>query len=143
MRSDDQSWRGRGRGMRVEARALSARLTGLLRDAYSPPDDPRYWDDLQARIMARVQPGLAAARVSAGVRAGWGMAFSAWARAGLAAACLAAVAAGIAAWHSRTTEARVAYETVLGGPAAVPTLNATRFINVSEQEATEVYVISH
>jgi len=74
---------------------------------------------------------------------GWQAAFSVWARAGLAAACAAAIAAGVAAWSSRNMEARVAYETVLDGPTDVPVLSDSRFLNVSEQEATARYVLSH
>jgi hypothetical protein len=114
-------------------------VSRLLRDAYAPPDDAAYWDRLEARVMASLQqPAPAWAAVS-----GWSAAFGAWARAGLAAACAAAIAAGVAAWTSRNTEARVAYETVLEGPTAVPVLTDSRFINVSEREATARYVLSH
>ena len=52
-----------------------------------------------------------------GAAEGWGAAFHAWARAGLAAACLAAVAGeSVAAWNSRDMEARVAYEAVVDVP---------------------------
>jgi hypothetical protein len=113
-------------------------VTRLLRDAYALPDDPAYWDRLEARIMARIAPTPAWAVT------GWPAAFSVWARAGLAAACAAAVAAGVAAWTSRNLEARVAYETVLEGPTAVfPVLSDSPFINVSEREATARYVLSH
>ena len=123
-----------GPGGRSPTAALVSRL---LRDAYAPPDDSAYWDRLEARVMAHVQPA------SGWVATGWSAAFGAWGRAGLAAACAAAIAASVAAWTSSNTEARVAYETVLDGPAAVPILADSRFINVSEQEATARYVLSH
>jgi hypothetical protein len=110
----------------------------LLRDAYAPPADPAYWDQLEARIMARVQMGT-------GRRAtrSWPAAFNVWARAGVAAACAAVIAAGVATWSTRKTEARVAYETVIEVPAALPVQSETRFIDVSESEATARYVLSH
>lgn len=115
----------------------SALVSRLLRDVYAPPEDPAFWDRLEARVMAAAQP----APLWSGSR--WPAAFRAWARAGLAAACAAAAAAGVAAWTSHATEARVAYETVLDRSAADPVLADTRFINVSEQEATARYVLSH
>ena len=116
----------------------SALVARLLQESYAAPDDPAYWDHLEARIMGRLPQPAAAWAVT-----GWPTAFRAWANAGLAAACAAAVAAGVAAWTSHNTEARVAYETVLEGPTAVPVLADTRFINVSEREATARYVLSH
>jgi hypothetical protein len=110
----------------------------LLRDAYAAPEDPAFWDRLEGRIMASVQQPAPAWTVM-----GWPAAFQMWARAGLAAACAAAIAAGVAAWTSHTMESRVAFETELAGPTAVPVLADSRFINVSEQEATARYVLSH
>jgi hypothetical protein len=114
----------------------AALVTRMLRDAYAVPDDPAFWDGLEARIMASAHP----APTWGG---GWQAAFRAWARAGVAAACAAAAAAGVAAWTSHNTEARVAYETVLDRSTGDPVLADTRFINVSEQEATARYVLSH
>jgi hypothetical protein len=114
-----------------------ALMLRLLRDAYAAPEDPAYWDRLEARIVARLHPA------QGWTMDAWSAAFGAWARAGLAAACAAVLAAGLAAWTSRNTEARVAYETVLEGSAAVPVITNSRFINVSVQEATERYVLSH
>lgn len=115
-----------------------ALVTRLLRDVYGTPEDPAFWERLEERIMARVPTSAPA--WSGG---GWAAAFRVWARAGVAAACAAALAAGVAAWTSRNTEARVAYETVLDRPTADPVLADSRFINVSEQEATARYVLSH
>jgi hypothetical protein len=112
-------------------------LEHLLREAYAAPLDQRYWDHLESRIMARVQLG-------AGWPAkGWTAAFGVWARAGLAAAGLAAVAAGLATWSTRDVEARVAYETVLDVPSALPVQADTRFIDVSDRDASVRYVLSH
>jgi hypothetical protein len=113
-------------------------LTRLLREAYAPPDDLHYWDRLEARIMAGIR-----GRTDRGAPDGWAAAFQAWARAGLAAACIAAVAAGAAAWASRDTAARVAYEAVVDVPTPAVVQTDSRFINVSEREATGRYVFSH
>jgi|HubBroStandDraft_5_1064220.scaffolds.fasta_scaffold142849_2 hypothetical protein len=113
-------------------------LTRLLREAYASPDDPHYWNRLEARIMAGVR-----GQTGRGGAEGWGAAFHAWARAGLAAACLAAVAGGVAAWNSRDMEARVAYEAVVDVPTPAVVQSDSRFINVSEREATGRYVFSH
>jgi hypothetical protein len=114
----------------------------LLREAYAPPDDVRYWGRLEARIMAGVR-GHAARGAIGGAIDGWAAAFHAWARAGLAAACLATLAGGFAAWSSRDTEARVAYEAVVDVPTPVVVQSDNRFIDVSEREATGQYVFSH
>jgi hypothetical protein len=113
-------------------------LTRLLREAYASPDDPHYWSRLEARIMAGVRN-----QTGRGAADGWAAAFHAWARAGLAAACLAAVAGGVAAWSGRDMEARVAYEAVVDVPTPAVVQSDGRFINVSEREATGQYVFSH
>jgi hypothetical protein len=113
-------------------------LTRLLREAYAPPDDVHYWGRLEARIMAGVRGQAARDAID-----GWAGAFKVWARAGLAAACLAALAGGFAAWSGRDIEARVAYEAVVDVPAPTVVQADNRFINVSEREATGQYVFSH
>ena len=113
-------------------------LTRLLRDAYAPPDDLPYWDRLEARIMAGIR-----GHADRGAVDGWGAAFQVWARAGLAAACIVALAAGAAAWSSRGTAARVAYEAIVDVPTPAVVQTDSRFINVSEREATGRYVFSH
>jgi hypothetical protein len=113
-------------------------LERLLREAYAAPADAAYWDELETRIMARVQPIVGRRPVTV-----WTAGFGVWARAGMAAACAAAVAAGLATWSINKTEARVAYETVLDVRPALPVQSDTRFIDVSDQEATSRYVLSH
>ena len=115
----------------------SALVSRLLRDTYALPQDQAFWDRLESRIMSNVQPMPVWSSI------GWPAAFRAWARAGLAAACAAALAAGVAAWTSRNIEARVAYESVLDREYAVPVFADSRFINVSEREASARYVLSH
>ena len=128
----------RRRGPADGRRRPGPSLGRLLREAFAAPDDPRYWDRLEARIMAGVRW-----HSRAGSAERWTTAFSAWARAGLAAAGIAAVAAGAAAWTTRDTAARVAYETVVDVPTSLPVQMDSHIINVSEQEATVRYVFSH
>jgi hypothetical protein len=138
--TDDRVGPGsRGWGRRRAAdpgRSLPA-LTRLLRQAFATPEDPAYWERLEARIMAGVRRHASATPADH-----WAAAFNAWTRAGVAAAGIAALAAGLAAWSTRDTGSRVAYETVLDMPTA-PVQTDTRFIDVSEQEATVRYVFSH
>lgn len=113
-------------------------LTRLLREVYAAPEDANYWVRLEARIMAGVRSQAGRNSID-----GWAAAFHSWARAGLAAACLAAVAGGVAAWSGRDLEARVAYEAVVDVPTPAVVQSDGRFINVSEREATGQYVFSH
>jgi hypothetical protein len=130
------TWRGL-RDVSLHRSPAQTTIERLLREEYMAPSDPKYWDQLEARIMARVHPtaGRPASR--------WPAAFRIWARAGLAAAGVAAVAAGVATWSTRNTAGRIAYETVLDVPSGIPVPSDTRFIDVSEQEATVRYVLSH
>ena len=149
MRDDDRTDSGRpparsaGRRGAPGGRLPSGpSLTRLLREVYASPDDVHYWNRLEARIMAGVR-GQAGRGTIGGAIDGWAAAVHAWARAGLAAACLAAVAGGIAAWTGRDTEARVAYEAVVDVPTPAVVQSDSRFIDVSEHEATGRYVFSH
>jgi len=100
---------------------LPPRVVRALREMYGPPLDPAYWDQLHRRVLSRV----ARERVAGGTGIGsfvsydpWGLAFRAWAKAGLIAAGIAVLCVGAATWHSRSADARAAYETVLTTPAA-------------------------
>jgi len=117
----------------------SALVTRLLSDHYAAPEDQAYWDKLESRIMKNVA-AEAAGRRDVG---NWSTAFRLWFRAGVAAACLAASGAGVAAWSSRHTEARVAYTAILDSPAPTPVIATTYPSNVSEREAAVQYVLSH
>jgi hypothetical protein len=131
-------WTLAHRGSSDHDRGAGPSVARLLREIYAAPSDPRYWDRLEARIVAGVRQ-----HAVAGAWDAWAAAFGAWARAGLAAAGLAVLASGVAAWTSHDTESRVAYETVLDVRPPVPVLSDTRFIDVSEREATARYVFSH
>lgn len=79
-------------------------LHGALRAEYASPDSEQYWAMLERRIMTRIGTD--------GVREWWSY-FAAWSRAGLAAAALALLAAGIATWQSNKAQEQVAVREVL------------------------------
>src|SRR5271167_5040292 len=83
-----------------------------LRELYAAPRDPRYWDRLETRIMWRVSAATAAAE-------DWAESLRGWSRVGLAAATIVAAMLGAVAWHQRTGEAQLAYESVLESSAPV------------------------
>jgi hypothetical protein len=109
-------------------------ITSLLRSAYQAPQDPSYWEGLEARIMSRVT----------GARpAEWWDVLAQWTRAGLLAAGVAAVAALAAAWQTRAAEARVAYEVVAKTPPVLPGQRAAHTAGASEREAALRYVTAY
>ncbi len=67
-------------------------LFAALRAEYNQPSDSSYWAFLERRIMGRI--------TSEGAREWWSY-FPAWSRVGLAAAALALLVAGVAAWQTR------------------------------------------
>jgi hypothetical protein len=100
---------------------LPPRVIRALRAMYGPPLDPAYWDLLHRRVLASVAAERVAGRGGIGVFVSadpWGLAFRAWAGAGLVAAGIAALCVGAATWRSRAADVQVAYETVLTTPAA-------------------------
>ena len=107
-------------------------VTRFLRERYAAPADPSYWEGLESRIVARL---LAEGDV-------WWAPYARWTRAGLVAAGLAAVLAGLALARSREAEARLAYETVVETPRALPAQIATGTGELSPREATLRYVIT-
>ena len=103
-----------------------------LRERYRAPSDPAYWEALERRIMARVRSEPLE----------WWHAFGDWAGAGLAAAGLAALLAGLA-WReqARGAEARMAWESVIDTSPAATVAGAPR--PATDREATIRYLISH
>lgn len=73
-------------------------LHEVLSAEYAAPSGD-YWATLERRIMARIR--------NEGVREWWSY-LAAWSRAGLAAAALALLAAGIAAWQAHKTHESIA-----------------------------------
>ena len=80
-------------------------LARLLAPLYAAPADEAYWNDLHARILRRVRHGAE--------DGAWWVVLSHWARAGAAAAVLAAALAGALLLQHQATEARLAYEAML------------------------------
>jgi len=106
-------------------------LTRALRAIYARPDDVRFWDELERRIMARVREE----------EFGWWQPFRNWVGVGLAAAGLAGLAAGLALVHEHDVEARVAYETIVETPRTLAQQLATGTVTVPTRDATLQYLI--
>lgn len=109
-------------------------LTEALREHYAAPSDPGYWSALEARILARVARG--------GHAEGWWSALAEMARPALAAAAILVLVAGAAVVHTRSIDAREAYESVIS--AAPPSIEtAARTSSVPDGDATIDYILSH
>jgi hypothetical protein len=107
-------------------------ITRALRRLYAPPADAGYWSGLERRIMARI----------ADEALSWWEPFGSWVRAGVAAACAAAVLMGIAWSRAHDEEAQVAYETVIETPRTLPQQIAIEAGTLPAREATLQYVLS-
>ena len=84
--------------------------TRALRAEYAAPDD-RYWDGLEARVMAAVSRAAAASQAPIE----WWQALVGWTRPALAAAAVVLVAAGAAMLQARDARAHVAFQAVIDG----------------------------
>lgn len=102
-----------------------------FRALYAAPEDPRYWDGLEARIVAAVRGGAAATGAVTGAVTGamravpaaaveWWHALARWARPALAAAGVTLAVAGAALLEARASadasRAHSAFRAVLGQP---------------------------
>jgi hypothetical protein len=79
-------------------------IRAKLGEIYAVPADPAYWADLQVRVLARIadsDPGL------------WWLFLGRWARAGIVAAAVALMIAGIASVVTSEAENRLAYRSVM------------------------------
>lgn len=125
-------WTGRS-GEEPDENAVDETVIRALRGLYAAPGGESYWDGLEARIMAQV----ASERGSI-----WPL-IARWAPAGLVAAAVALVMAGMTLYRASTREASVAYEAAVRGaaPMAVQTVSARPGTPV--REATFEYVITH
>jgi hypothetical protein len=120
-----------------ELTTLDAQTARTLRAIYAAPRDPRYWDRLETRIMWRVAAAASTAE-------DWASAFRACSRVGLAAAAVVAAVLGVVAWHQRTGEAQLAFETVLESPAPVALQVRDRPIDTTAPDAASFqYVVGH
>lgn len=100
-----------------------------LRSLYAAPAGDGYWNELEARIMARV----------ADVELGWWTELDRWVRPALAAAAVLLVAAGIAMYRARQTEADIAADQMLSAPP-VPAATAIRPALQDDREARIRYL---
>ncbi|MGH7618083.1 MAG: hypothetical protein ACREPM_12710 [Gemmatimonadaceae bacterium] len=86
-----------------------------LRSMYAAPAGEAYWNELEARIMARV----------ADVELGWWTELDRWVRPALVAAAALLLAAGVAMFRARQDESDLAVENMLASPS-VPVSTAIR-----------------
>ncbi|MEO7085346.1 MAG: hypothetical protein ABI442_15810 [Gemmatimonadaceae bacterium] len=95
-----------------------------LRSVYAAPTGDAYWNELQARIMARV----------ADVELDWWTELDRWFRPALAAAAVLLLAAGAAMFYAHQTEANIAVDTMLNAPV-VPAATTIRPSLQDDREA--------
>jgi len=114
-----------------------------MQQIYAAPDDPAYWSDLQVRILARIadsDPGL------------WWVFLGKWSRAGVVAAALALMAAGIASVVTQQADDAFAYSVLDDGMPVVTAPSVTvpgttlervsSMVGLTENEAAVRYVLS-
>ena len=94
--------------MRGPALVRDDDLTNELRAIVAPPSEPGYWDQLEARIMARIERGQEEGR--------WWALSERMYRLGMMAAGLILILAGSVYLRSRAVETRMAYESVIETP---------------------------
>jgi hypothetical protein len=109
-----------------------AELTNALRAHYAAPAEERYWDALEARIVAHVARGD-------DVRAWWSE-LGDMTRPGLVAAAALILAAGAAMAHSRQTEAANAYASVIAPSAAA--IEPSRAASVGDGDVVIRYLLT-
>jgi hypothetical protein len=95
-----------------------------LRALFEPPAGEPYWNDLEARIMARITE----------VDLGWWAELDRWVRPALVAAALLVFAAGVAMFRAHQIETEAAYESILT-PSPVPVETVVRPTLEGEREA--------
>ena len=108
-------------------------LYAALRAEYNQPSDSSYWAFLERRIMGRI--------TSEGAREWWSY-FPAWSRAGLAAAALALLVAGVAAWQTRKAQDVAAWNELLESPNEMPIIESAGGERTRQREATLRYLIA-
>ncbi len=107
-------------------------LHAALRREYAAPTDDGYWVALERRILSRITAEAA--------REWWSF-FPSWSRAGLAAAALALLVAGVAAWQTRKAQERVAWHELLA-PDEMPIIESAGYDRATRREATLRYLMS-
>ena len=109
-----------------------AELTNALRALYAAPADDRYWDALEARILAHV------ARGDEGTM--WWGELVEMARPGLVAAAALILAATLAMARSEQLEARNAYGSVIAVPSSLEA--SSRAASLGDGDMALHYLIS-
>jgi len=107
-------------------------VTRELRALYVAPAGEPYWNELEARIMARITE----------VDLGWWAELDRWARPALLAAAVLVLAAGVAMFRARQVETRTAYEHILT-PSPVPVETVIRPTLEGDREASLRDVVGH
>ena len=110
-----------------------AMLTRMLRAMFAPPGDEAYWSRLEASIMARVTGDAGTS---------WWSIVAGWVPAGVAAAAIALLVAGLALTQARTAERQIAYEQAIRGSAPVTIQTVVRPSTMSERDATLQLVLT-
>jgi hypothetical protein len=100
-----------------------------LRSLYAAPAGDAYWNELEARIMARV----------ADVELGWWTELDRWVRPALLAASALLLAAGVAMFRAHQDESEIAVDSMLASPS-VPVSTAIRPSLESDREARIRYL---
>lgn len=105
-------------------------VTRGLRELYAAPADDAYWNELEAKVMARITR----------LDLGWWAELGQWARPALVAAVLLIVAASLAMVHARQDDTQIAYENILT-PTPVPVETAVRPMLQNDRDATLRFVL--
>jgi hypothetical protein len=109
-------------------------VSAKLGELYAAPSDPAYWSDLQVRILSRLadsDPGL------------WWIFLGRWSRAGIVAAALALMAAGVASVLRQDAESQLAYQSVFeDSPPLTSYDRVLSTAGISERDAAFRYVLS-
>jgi hypothetical protein len=109
-----------------------AEMAGALRVLYAAPSGEVYWNEMEARIMARIGE----------VDLGWWAELDRWARPALIAAAVLMLAAGVAMFRARQVETETAYENILT-PSPVPVETVIRPTLEGDREASLRDVVGH
>ena len=112
--------------MRIGPEGRDDTVTRVLREVYAAPDDPVFWDALEARILTRV-----AAEGDA-----WYLPFQEWMRTGLVAAGILVAAAALTLAQLHTDSRREAVQSVIETPRTLAHQMATETTPLPDREAT-------
>jgi hypothetical protein len=107
-------------------------MIGGLRALYAAPAGNGYWNELEARIMARV----------ADVELEWWSELDRWVRPALAAAAVLILAAGVAMFRAHEVETEIAADNMLSSPT-VPVSTAIRPALQDDRDAVLRFLFGH